>query len=392
MATSTGRPAALGSGGDGEQRVRYAVVGLGHITQSAVLPAFAHADNSELVAFVSGNRDKQEVLSKRYGVERVVDYDGYDELLESGDVDAVYIALPNHLHCEYTVRAAERGVHVLCEKPMAVTDEECARMIRVCDEHDVRLMIAYRLHFDEANMHAVAQLTRGQIGELRYFSSSFSQDVQEGDIRLFPVEKGGGPVYDMGVYCINAARYLFRSEPIEVSAIGGTREDDRYRASGEMVSAVIRFPEERLATFTCSFGAARVSSYRVVGTRGDLFMEPAYDYGMKLRYEMRVGEEVWAHTFPARDQFGPELVYFSRCVLEGHRPEPDGVEGREDVRIIEAIYESVRSGRPVPVEPLMPHARPDELLVMRQPPVAPSPEIHVAAPSEPQPGSAGSFG
>lgn len=385
MAKPTREQSQATKRGNGEATIRYAVVGLGHITQVAVLPAFEHADNAELVALVSGDPDKQEALSQHYGVEHAVDYDGYDELMESGNVDAVYLAVPNHLHCDYAVRAAERGIHVLCEKPMAVTDDECARMIRVCDENDVRLMIAYRLHFDEANMHAVAEAQKGKLGEPRLFTSTFSQDVKPKNIRLLPVEKGGGPLYDMGVYCINAARYLFRAEPFEVSGFGASRAEQRFDEPGEMVSVVMRFPNERLATFTCSFGAASVSSYRLVGTRGELSLDPAYGYSTELTYQLRVGEEEWTHTFPVRDQFAPELIHFSRCVLEGTRPEPDGVEGREDVRIIEAIYESMRSQRPVTLEPLVPHARPDERLVMRRPSVEPPRPLHAAAPSSPHP-------
>src|SRR5207302_10698411 len=134
-------------------RVRYAVVGLGHIAQIAVLPSFRHAiENSELRALISSDPTKLRKLARKYGVSRTCTYEQYDEFLQSGEVDAVYIALPNHLHCEYAVRAAEAGVHVLCEKPMAVTEEECQKMITAAASSDVRLMIAYRLHFEAANL------------------------------------------------------------------------------------------------------------------------------------------------------------------------------------------------------------------------------------------------
>jgi glucose-fructose oxidoreductase len=136
-----------------QETVRYAVVGLGHIAQAAVLPAFKHAGNSQLVALVSGDPTKRARLSKKYKIERTYSYEDYDLCLESGDIDAVYIALPNHLHAEFSIRAAEAGIHVLCEKPMAVTSEECERMIASAQR--VRMMIAYRLHFEEANLRAV---------------------------------------------------------------------------------------------------------------------------------------------------------------------------------------------------------------------------------------------
>src|SRR5580765_3007976 len=135
--------------------IRYAVVGCGHIAQVAMLPAFANARrNSKLVAIVSGDPEKREALKKKYEVERAVDYAQYDQLLKSGDIDAVYIALPNSMHAEYGERAARAGIHVLCEKPMALTEAECERMMRTAREQNVKLMVAYRLHFERANLEA----------------------------------------------------------------------------------------------------------------------------------------------------------------------------------------------------------------------------------------------
>src|SRR4051794_6134269 len=197
--------------------VRYAIVGLGHIAQVAVLPAFAHARrNSRLAALVSDDRTKLAALSKKYGVERTFRYGDYDACL--AEVDAVYIALPNSMHAEYTIRAARAGVHVLCEKPMAVTTAECRRMIAACRRHRVKLMIAYRLHFEEINLRVVDLVRRGRIGDPKFFNSSFSMSVRPGDIRT-KRDMGGGSLYDIGVYCINAARYLFRAEPRQVTAI-----------------------------------------------------------------------------------------------------------------------------------------------------------------------------
>src|SRR5690554_6041025 len=187
------------------QPIRYAVIGLGHISQVAVLPAFDNAENSKLCALLSSDEEKLKKLGERHNVEHLLHYDEFERLADDDLVDAVYIALPNHLHCEYTERAARAGLHVLCEKPMAVTEEECRRMIQACDENDVRLMIAYRLHFDPANQIAADLARKGALGNTRLFTSTFTQNVVEGDIRLMPLKKGGGSVYDMGTYCINAA-------------------------------------------------------------------------------------------------------------------------------------------------------------------------------------------
>ena len=223
--------------------VRYAVVGLGHIAQVAVLPAFAHARrNSRLTAVVSGDRTKRRDLAKRYQIDQAFDYDEFDDCLRS--VDAVYIALPNSMHAEYTIRAARAGVHVLCEKPMAVTVDECRRMIAACRKAAVKLMIAYRLHFDSLNLSAMDLARRGRLGEVKFFNSSFSMTVRRGDIRTKRAY-GGGTLYDIGVYCINAARNLFRAEPTQVSAISINSGLATLAEIDETTASILRFGDER---------------------------------------------------------------------------------------------------------------------------------------------------
>ncbi|MBA2664910.1 MAG: Gfo/Idh/MocA family oxidoreductase [Bradymonadaceae bacterium] len=369
---------------DSPKKVRYAVVGLGHIAQAAVLPAFENAENSELVAIVSGDGEKRRAICARYGLEHAFTYDEFDSLLEQKLVDAVYIALPNDLHCDYTVRAANAGLHVLCEKPMAVTEQQCERMIAAAEKNDVRLMIAYRLHFDAANLEAIDAARRGDLGDLRFFTSTFSQNVVDGDIRLSPLAEGGGSVYDMGIYCINAARYLFGDEPIEVIARSESRAGDpRFAECDEMTSVVMRFAGERIASFTSSFGAGAVSTYRLVGTDGELVMDPAFEYATHLGYALKANGKSRARTFEKRDQFGPELVYFSDCVLNGRHPEPDGYEGWADVRIIEAIYESARTGKAVAIEPIEQSSRPDLRQKITRPGFDKPDEIKASSPKEP---------
>src|SRR3954465_14052825 len=336
------------------KQVRYAVVGLGHIAQVAVLPAFGNARrNSRLAALVSGDPVKLEELGAKYHVDRCYSYERYDEMLKSGDVDAVYIATPNSLHAEYAIRAAQAGKHVLCEKPMAVTEEECERMDAAAREAGVKLMVAYRLHFERANLEAIAIARSGRIGEPRSFSADFTMHVVPGNIRVRR-EMGGGVLYDIGIYCINAARALFGDEPIEARAMTAGRIGDVE----ESVSALLRFPGERLAAFTCSFGAADVSAYRLTGTKGDLVVEPAFEYAMPLKHRLTLAGEPRERRFAKRDQFAPELLYFSDCVLRRHDPEPGAEEGLADVRVIRALYESARRGAPVELAPFERRAGP----------------------------------
>lgn len=343
--------------GISRRRVRYAVVGLGHIAQIAILPAFRSAANSELFALVSGDSGKLEKLGRKYALEHLYSYEDYSRALSN--VDAVYLALPNHLHREYAVRAAAAGVHVLCEKPMAVTAEDCQAMIDAADQNHAKLMIAYRLHFEAGNLEAIRLANSGKLGDLRVFSSEFSQQVADDNVRVSEsVSRGGGPVYDMGVYCINAARYLFASEPTEVLAVTGNGGDQRFQHVEEMTSVVLCFPRERLATFTCSFGAADIGRYALIGTKGWLRAEPAYEYAMAIKHQVTVGEKTKTSTFPKRDQFAAQLVYFSDCVLKDKEPEPSGLEGLADVRIVEAIYESARTKRAIHLPELLTWKRP----------------------------------
>jgi len=332
------------------EKIRYAVVGLGHIAQVAALPSFENAKNCELVAIFSGDATKLAEVGDKYDIAHRLAYDEYRAFLQKGLVDAVYIALPNHLHCEYTLAAAQAGVHVLCEKPMAVTVQQCRQMIEACAKNDVRLMIAYRLHFEAANQQVIDFARSGELGNLRYFDASFSQDVKLGNVRLNPIEEGGGTLYDMGIYCINAARAFFDDEPYEVMGWSESGEDPRFENCDEMTSAIMRFPGNRLATFTSSFGAAKTDHFRLVGSKGEVEMSPAFGYATHLRYELTLADDMRARTFKKRDQFGPEFSYFADCIHKGVDPEPDGYEGMADVQIIQAIYRSTQDGQPVGLE------------------------------------------
>jgi predicted dehydrogenase len=348
--------------------IRYAVVGLGHIAQNAVLPAFRNARrNSRLAALVSDDPRKLKALAKKYQVGATYSYEDYENCL--AHVDAVYIALPNRMHEEYTVRAAKAGVHVLCEKPMAVTASECEQMIAACREAEVKLMIAYRLHFEEINLRAVELVRRGRIGEPKFFNSSFSMRVKPGNIRTESLAVGGGTLYDIGVYCINAARYLFRAEPTEVMAISVNSGTRRVSEIDESTGALLRFDGERVAAFVTSFNAADAASYQIVGTRGRLDVDPAYEYSEGLGYRLTIDGKTQQKKTGKRDQFSPELLYFSDCILRNRTPEPSGYEGLQDVRIVQALYESAETGKAVQIPPYEPSSRPDLRQRITRPPV-----------------------
>ncbi len=332
------------------KKVRYAVVGLGHIAQVAVLPAFHHARaNSLLSALVSGSRVKLSKLSARYGVEHTYSYDRYDECLRSGAVDAIYLALPNHLHKRYATAALRKGIHVLCEKPLGLTTSDCEAIIHAAKESGAKLMVAYRLHFDPAHLNLISLAQSGRLGDLRIVHSLFTQQVRAGNTRLDP-RVGGGPLPDIGIYCINAARYLYQAEPYEVLAMRLKNNDPRFRRVEEMDGAFLRFSGDRLASFVCSFGASDRADIDVVGTKGSVRLESAYEYSVGMKQITRIGGRTKTQHYPVHDQFSPQLQYFSNCILRDREPEPSGREGMIDVTIIEAIQQSARTGQPVKVD------------------------------------------
>jgi predicted dehydrogenase len=363
------------------RKVRYAVVGLGWFAQSAALPAFIHAENAELVALVSNDPIKLVELAQNYGVQYTYSYEEYNNLLSDNIIDAVYIALPNHLHCDYTIRAARAGVHILCEKPMALTVQECEMMIKAAEDNNVKLMIAYRLHLEEANMQAVDIVRSGQIGNPRIFNSIFTQQTEAGNIR---VEKhlGGGTLDDIGIYCINAARYLFQAEPTAVFATSASNGEDRFHEVAEMTSAILRFPNDCLATFTCSFGAAKVSSYQVIGTQGDLRVDSAFSTQGEMKHTLTIDDKVQERIFASHDQLAAVFVYFSDCILQNKNPEASGQEGLIDMKIIRALDRSIEIGTFVQIDNLDRDQYPTGTQIINLPSVEQHPHtINVVSPS-----------
>jgi predicted dehydrogenase len=368
------------NGSHQRKRIRYGVVGLGHIAQVAVLPAFAHARNSELTALISDDEIKLRELTRRYRVPHTYSYEEYDQCLREGQIDAVYITLPNSLHCEYATRAARAGIHVLCEKPMAVTESECRQMIRAARQARIKLMVAYRLHLEKANLRAVAIARSGKLGKLRMFNSTFTMQVRPGDIRT-QRKMGGGSLYDIGVYCINAARHLFQDNPIEVSTFAVKGTDRRFREVDEMSGALLLFPDGRLASFICSFGATDVSSYEVIGTKGRLQVDPAFEYVGPLVHRLSVNGETKTTRFPSSDQFAAELIYFSDCIRRNKEPEPSGVEGLIDVQIVQALYRSSVQRKPIRLRLPVKSRWPTKRQVVTRPPVRKPQLVHAKSPS-----------
>jgi predicted dehydrogenase len=233
---------------------------------------------------------------------------------------------------------------------------------------------------EETNVNAVEIARSGKLGKLRIFTSLFTLQVREGDIRIRR-KMGGGSLYDIGIYCINAARCLFQDNPVEVSAFSVKGTDRRFREVDEMSGALLRFPGERLASFICSFGAADRSSYELIGSKGRLEVDPAFDYVGPHTHHLTLDGKTRTRQFSPGDQFAAELIYFSDCILHKKDPEPSGQEGLIDVQIVRALYRSAVLRRPVKLVPEAKVRWPTKEQVIRRPPVRKPTLVHTQSPS-----------
>jgi len=337
--------------GDGK-KVRYAVVGLGDIAQSAMLPGIEHTGNSTLVALVSGTRDKAQAVAERYGVTDTYTYDEFDRLLASGTIDAVYLATPNWRHAEFAIPALNAGISVLCEKPLEVSVEKAEAMRAAAAASSAKLMTAYRLHFEPATLDAIARIRDGELGQLVAFTSCFGQMADLANHRVKHALEAG-PLFDMGPYPINATRYLFGDEPEEVVAAVGTRhpESGFPQDFDDTVAVTLRYPGNRLAQFTVSYFANDVDSYIIAGTKGSIHMSPAFGWQSALEQNRTIGDKKTHEAFRQTDHFGGQMRYFSDCILEGRDPEPDAEEGIADLRVIEGIVRALETGQPQKLPP-----------------------------------------
>ncbi len=336
------------------EKVRYAVVGAGWISQAAFMPGVKQTGNSELTAIVTGDHRKAEALGRRYGIERAYHYDAYLAALDSRGFDAIYLALPNAQHRQFAVPALERGLHVLLEKPMATSEEDCRAISAAARRSGAKLMIAYRLHFEPATLEALRLVRAGALGRVGLFTSTFSQHVTAHNHRA---QNGfwAGPVADMGPYPINAARNLFRAEPTEIVAWGSETLGFGFH---DTVAVQLRFPEERIAQFTVAYGLEGVSEYRIVGDEGTLRVSPAYGLDVGLHHVLTIGASASETAFRQVDQFAGQTAYFSDCILHDQNPEPDGEEGLLDVRVIAAIERALTTSRAQELPPTYRSKRP----------------------------------
>lgn len=327
----------------GEQETGYAIIGLGRIA-GHFMPAIRESSNSRVAALVSGHRDKALRIASEYGVpeDSIYSYENFDSIAQNKSVDAVYVALPNSMHAEYTIRSARAGKHVLCEKPMSTSVSDAEAMIEACRKANVKLMIAYRCQYEPTNLKAVKLIRDGALGQVQAIESTFGFNIGPGQWRLDKKMAGGGPLLDVGIYCLNACRYLTGEEPEDIKAVASVIDHDgRFDEVEENVSWTMKFPSGIVAACNTTYGGSMEGMFRVHGSKGWIEAAPAFIYeGLHLR-----GEFSGTHLDepnPARDpyQFEAEAEHFSHCIQNDLEPKTPGEEGLRDMRDIDQIFRS----------------------------------------------------
>jgi len=333
----------LHAGTHDARKTGYCVIGLGRIA-GHFMPAVRSSTSSLITGLVSGHRDKAERIAAEYGVpsKSIYNYENFDEIVRNPAIDAVYVALPNSMHAEYTIRAAKAGKHVLCEKPMSASVADAEAMIAACKAARVKLMIAYRCHYEPTNLKAIQLVRTGALGSVQAIESSFGFNISPGEWRLSKKLAGGGPLFDVGIYSLNACRYLTGEEPANIAANASVIDQDgRFNEVEENVSWTMKFPSGIVASCATTYGANMEGFYRVHGSKGWLEVDSAFVYqGLRLRADCATGQ--LDELNPARDpsHFLAEADHFTHCIQNGLEPQSPGEEGLRDMRCIAQIYKS----------------------------------------------------
>lgn len=337
-----------------DERVGFALVGLGNLSVDQLLPAFAMSKKAKVTALISGSPDKAKTIAKQYGIPEssIYGYNDYRRLEQDRNVQCVYIVLPNGLHRDHTIRACESGKHVLCEKPMANTTRECEEMIASAAKAGRKLMVAYRIQYEPNHRHVREVVRSGKYGPVKLIEMANVQRQGAPDQwRHKRSLAGGGSLPDIGLYCLNTSRFLLGEEPIEVFASEYTTPNDpRFREVEENMAVQMRFSSGVIASFITGYDSHESRRYRVHCPTGWIGMDPAFSYSGLQMEEAHAENKLEMYARPRliqKNQFALEIDHFATCVKENKQPFTPGEEGLQDQRIMEAIYQSASTRKPV---------------------------------------------
>lgn len=328
------------------RKLGVAVCGLGRLSEHQIAPALAKTKHCRLAGIVTGTPAKAEAWKAKYGLPAtsVYDYDTMHRMADNPHIDIVYVVTPNALHAQHTIAAAKAGKHVFCEKPLEISVERCQQMIDACKQAGRLLGTAYRCQYDPHHLECIRLVREEVFGKPTILQAGFAINVGEpGQWRLQRALAGGGALMDVGIYALQATRYLTGEEPVMVSAQETKTDLRRFAEVDESMVWTTKFPSGVMAYCSTSYKAGGIQNLRVNAERGWFELDPAffYDGNHGRRSD---GKEI---RFPEIDLFAAEMDDFARCVLEQRPSKVSGEEGMRDVRIMQAIYESARTGRAV---------------------------------------------
>jgi glucose-fructose oxidoreductase len=330
----------------------YAVVGLGNLARNAILPAFLRSKNSKVVALVSRDRKKASELSKKFKASAAYGASEYDDCLARSDISAVYVVTPPGCHEEFTVRAAEAGKHVLCEKPLAATVVQSEGMVAACRRNGVLLMTAYRKYFEPSTLYLKSLVKSGALGRIDTIHTSFSEIYNPKITPKWMVDAsqaGGGPLMDLGVYCVNTSRWIAGENPIEAVAQSWKHDRRRFANVEEGMTFRLHFPSGLVVQGSSTYSAAMSSFLFVQGSKGWVSLSPAFPYDEVRHLASKIAGRAINRHFQVLDEFVLEIDAFSDAIVKKKPVEPDGVQGHRDMIILNAIYESAKTHKPVKI-------------------------------------------
>ncbi len=330
-----------------QKAVGWAILGLGGYATNQILPNMKFCKLSKPVALISGTPEKLERFGAQYDIapQNRYSYDQMDKIKDNPEIEVVYVITPPGTHRDFSVRAANLGKHVCCEKPMANTVAECQEIIDACKKAGKLLQIGYRSHYEPHNIRAIEMCRKGELGVLRSISTSMGFSMARGVWRLEKQRGGGGSMYDIGIYGVQALRYLSGEEPEEVfGIISNPPGDDRFKEVEDTVHYTFKFPSGLHAMGSSSYSWSNVNRYEILGTRGRLVAENATGYG---GHDFRTRQPI---QFPDGNQWASQMDHLSECIRSGAKTNrTPGEMGLQDIKIIQAVYRSAETGRPVKV-------------------------------------------